>query len=237
MEIGIAIENELNNKNEQNKFLDTTLGKAIDNGIEIGLRYVLPNYIEDEVIQLKDNLLNYGLKDGISKSIQSVIDTGKSAIGILTGNFSNIAQIKGAIKAGGLIDSISDLLDDIFDKVRDSGKVNKSIVNLAQNGKDSILGNIEKNIEKTLNEQLEGIENLDEHIKNWKNDYNNQDFKAMEKEFKMIKTEIKNLVPIENTLNNARNIEILHNLIKNNNGEFNLSKEEMELAEKLSVTK
>ena len=57
----------------------------------------------------------------------------------------------------------------------------------------------------------------------------------MEKEYKKIKTELKNLVPIENTINDARNIEILHDLIKNNGKNFNLTQDEIELAGKLSL--
>ena len=55
----------------------------------------------------------------------------------------------------------------------------------------------------------------------------------MEKEYKKIKTKLKELVPIENTINNARSIEILHNLIKNNGQNFNLTQEEIDLAKKL----
>ena len=88
---------------------------------------------------------------------------------------------------------------------------------------------------KTLNEQIEGIENLEKYINNWKQDYNNKDFNSMEKEYKKIQNKIKDLIPIENTLNNARTIETLHNLIKNNNQDFNLSKEEIELAQKLNL--
>ena len=44
------------------------------------------------------------------------------------------------------------------------------------------------------------------------------------------------VVPIfENTINSARNIEVLHNLIKNNGQNFNLTQEEKELAIKLSI--
>ena len=126
------------------------------------------------------------------------------------------------------------MLDDIFDKVRVSGKVNNTIMNLIENGKDSILNNIEKNIEDTLNKQIEGIEDLEEYINDWKEFYNNKDFKSMEKEYKKIKNELNDLIPIQNTLNDTNKIEILHNLIKNNNGNFNLSKKELELAEKIS---
>ena len=45
--------------------------------------------------------------------------------------------------------------------------------------------------------------------------------------------ELKELIPIENTLKNARYIENIHNLIKNNGQNFELTKEELELARKL----
>ena len=235
----MEIENQINNNleivNKQNNFLNSTIGKAINNGVDIGLRFLLPDYIEDGIIELKNNMLSYGLKEGISKSIESVINTGKNILGIVTGDFKNVGQIESAIKRGGLIDSISNLLDDVFDKVEKSGKINSTIMSVVQSGKDSILSNIERNIEKTLNDQIEGIENLDKYINNWKQDYNNKDFNSMEKEYKNIQNRIKDLVPIENTLNNARTIETLHNLIKNNNQKFDLSKEEIELEQKLNL--
>ena len=57
----------------------------------------------------------------------------------------------------------------------------------------------------------------------------------MEKEINKIKRELKNMVPIENTILSARNIEMLHSLIKNNGKNFELSNEELELANKLCL--
>ena len=45
------------------EFLNSTLWKTINNGIDIGLRYVLPDLLEDEVIELKNNLINFGLNE------------------------------------------------------------------------------------------------------------------------------------------------------------------------------
>lgn len=45
------------------EFLNSTLWKTINNGIDIGLRYALPDLVEDEIIDLKNNLINYGLRD------------------------------------------------------------------------------------------------------------------------------------------------------------------------------
>ena len=233
----LALENNFNNSLEikQNNFLQSALGKAINNGINIGLRYLLPNWAEDKVIELKDNLLNYGLKDGISKTIQSVIDTGKSAIGIVTGNFENVNQINEAVKNGGIIDSVSEIFDSVLNKIYSSGKLNDTTFNLIKNGKNSILNNVEKNIESTLTTQITSSQRMEKYINSWKEYFQNKDFPGMDKEYKNIKTELKQLVPIENTINSARSIELLHNLIKNNGQDFKLTQEEIELANKLSL--
>ena len=237
MNLENEINNELNleNKNEQNNFFNSTIGKAIDNGIDIGLRYLLPDFIEEQVIDFKDNLIEYGLKDGISKTIDSAVETGKSVVGMVTGDFENISQIKNVIKNGGIIDSVSDLLDDVIDKMNDKGKVNDTISDLIKNGKDAILENVEKNIEDTLNKQSEELDDLENNIKQWKEYYEKQDFNSMENVFEKIEKEINELIPIENTIKEVRTIENLHNLIKNNNEQFNLTKEEIELAEKLNI--
>lgn len=237
----LALENNLNNsltnnlEVKQNNFLQSTLGKAINNGVNIGLRYILPNWAEDKVIELKDNLLKYGLKEGISKTIQSVIDTGKSAIGIVTGNFESVNQINEAVKNGGIIDSVSEIFDSVLNKIYSAGNINSTTFNLIRNGKNSILNNVERNIESTLTSQITSSQRMENYINNWKDYFKDKDFQGMEKEYKKIKTELKELVPIENTIKNARNIEIIHNLIKNNGQDFNLEQEEIELANKLSL--
>ena len=58
------IDNNLNNdivnneeidiEKSQSKFLESTLGKVINTGIDIALRAILPNVIEDEVIRNKE---------------------------------------------------------------------------------------------------------------------------------------------------------------------------------------
>ena len=233
IENAINVNNEIENTNEQIDFLETTLGKTINTAIDIGIRALLPDFIDEQVINIKDNLLNYGLKDGITKTIDDAIDIGKSAIGIFTGNFENVSQMQNAVKAGGLIDGLSSLLDTVVDKVNQKGIINYNIANTIKQGKDVILSSIENNIEKKFKEQNIEVENIENYMNQWKESFNNKDFKSMEQEYQKIETIINNLVPLEKTINQARIIENLHNLIKNNGQDFNLNQEEIALAEKL----
>lgn len=229
----IELNNNLEIEKEQKNFLETTLGKTINTGIDIGIRAILPDYIEEQIIDLKDNLIKYGLKEGIKKSIDDAINIGKSAIGIVSGNFENIAQMQEAIKNGGIIDNVSSLLDSVINKVQSNGLINSTIARTIKQGKNSILNNVEKNIENTFNNQIKALNYTEKYIENWKNYFENKDFNGMEKEYKKIKTEMNYLAPIEKMINEAKTIENLHMLIKNNGQDFNLTKEQMELAEKL----
>ena len=239
----MEIENQLNNEKninnnveiekEQKNFLETTIGKIVNTGLDIGIRALLPDFLDEQVINLKDNLFEYGFKEGITKTIDDAIDLGKSAIGIFTGNFENIEQMQSAVQTGGLIDGLSDLLDTVVGKVSQKGLINSNVANILTQGKDIILDNVQSNIEKTFAEQVTNSNNINEYINNWKEAFENKDFNTMEKQYEKIETELKELAPIENTINQARTIENLHNLIKNNGQDFNLTKEQIELAEKL----
>ena len=229
----INLNNNLINENTQKNFLETALGKTINTAIDIGIRAILPEFIDEQVINIKDNLFNFGLKDGISKTVEDAIDLGKSAIGIVTGNFENVSQMQSAVEAGGLIDGISNLLDIVIDKVRDKGLINSTIATALGQGKDIILNNVENNIENTFKDQYKSIEFANKYIDNWKNYYENKNFEGMEKEYKKLEKQIRNIAPIEKTINEAKTIEVLHNLIKNNGQDFNLTQEHLELVEKL----
>lgn len=229
----INLDNNLVNGKNQKNFLENVLGKTINTAIDIGIRAIFPNFIEDQIINIKNNLLNYGLKDGITKTIDDAIDLGKSTIGIVTGNFENISQMQNAVKSGGIIDGISTLLDSVVNKAKGTGLINNTVANTIRQGKDIILNNVEKNIENSFNKQYQAIESTNKYINNWKNYFEEKDFEGMKKEYKKIEKQIKDIAPIEKTINDIRTIEVLHNLIKNNGQDFNLTTEELNLVEKL----
>ena len=229
----LEVENNLTMEKEQKGFLESTLGKTINAAVDIGIRALLPDFIDEQIINIKDNLLEYGLGDGIKKSIDDAIDLGKSAIGIFTGDFENISQMQSAVKNGGLIDGVSSLLDTVVDKVSEAGLISNGVAETIKQGKDVILNNVESNIENTFSEQYSAIENIDNYINNWKDSFERQDFDNMEKEYLKLEEQMQTIAPLTKTIEEAKTIELLHNLIKNNGQDFNLSQEQLELVEKL----
>ena len=229
----LEVENNLTIENEQKGFLESTLGKTINAAVDIGIRALLPDFIDEQIINIKDNLLEYGLGEGIKKTIDDAIDLGKSAIGIFTGDFENVSQMQSAVKNGGLIDGVSSLLDTVVDKVSDAGLISNGVAETIKQGKDVILNNVESNIENTFSEQYTAIENIDNYINNWKDSFEKQDFDNMEKEYLKLEEQMQTIAPLTKTIEEAKTIELLHNLIKNNGQDFNLSQEQLELVEKL----
>ena len=233
----IDVENELSNnvsmENKQREFLQTGIGKAVNTGLNIGLRYLLPDVIEDQIIEIKDSFIQNGFKEGIKTAIDTAINFGKSAMGIFTGNFENIEQMQTAVKSGGIIDGISSVLNFTINKVVDNGKLPYAVGKTLKAGKNALMNNITKNIEGEFENQVNNIEKLEKYTKNWSVYFNNKDFDGMQWEFEKIKDKIKNVAPIENTIKNARTVENLHMLIKNNGKNFNLTDEELALVKML----
>ena len=234
----LDIKNDMPNNMEiekkQKNFLQTRLGKAINSGLNIGLRYALPDIIEDEIINIKDEIIENGFKEGVNTAINSAVNLGKSTLGIVTGNFENVEQMRDAVKSGGIIDSISNVINFAINKIVNKGKISYSLGNTIKKGKNVILSNITKNIENEFENQIKNIEKINKYNENWKNYFNNKDFDVMQREYEKIKDKIKEIAPIEKAIQTSRTIENLHKLIKNNGKNFDLSQDEMELIQMLN---
>lgn len=221
---------ELVTSNEQKNFLDTTIGKVVNTAVDLGLRWVLPDFVENQVIEVKDSLIKGGFKEGVDKAIDSAVELGKSVTGIFTGKFENISQAQNAIKNGGSIDGISNVLDTSLSFATKKGWIPANVSSLIRQGKNVILDNVSSNIETEFANQINNVEKLGKYENNWINYYKTQNFDGMEREYQKIKEKLKEILPLEKTLKQAREIENVHLLIKNNGHKFNLTKEEFELA-------
>lgn len=236
----IELSNEIENKysinlyEKQKSFLESDLGKTINSALDIGIKAALPNLIEDQVIDIKNIILEQGFKEGLNQIINSGIEMGKSIAGVVTGNFENISQVQLAVKNGGILDSISKLLDITINLARSKNLINTSISKILKQSKNTIISSISDKIEETLTNQLKSIEKLEKNCENWKSYFDNKNFSGMEKSYKNIESYLNKIIPLENTINEARKIQNIHNLIKNNGKNFDISNNELELAQKLA---
>ena len=217
----------------QKTFLESDIGKEVNMVINIGLKAVLQDLIEDQIIDIKDAILEQGFKEGIKEIINSGINFGKSALGIITGNFENVSQIQLAVKNGGILDKISELFDLALNFAKKKNLIDNNISNMIKKGKNTIISSISNKIEETLTNQIKAVEKLENYCEKWNLSYGNKDFSEMEKAYKNIKNYLSKTIPLENIINEARKIENLHNLIKNNGKNFDITEEEIMLAEKL----
>jgi DNA polymerase III delta prime subunit len=93
---------------------------------------------------------------------------------------------------------------------------------------------IKTGVDNTLDNQVEAIEKLDKYITKWNKYYNEQNFVNMEYQYSKIEEYLKEVFPLEDVLKRARAVENLHELIKNNGRNFDLTQEEKELATMLA---
>ena len=227
----LSIEQSQGMYKEQKSFLESDIGNAINAAIDIGLKAALPDLIDDEIIDIKNTILEQGFSEGIKEVISSGLDIGKSTLGIITGEFENISQIQMAVKNGGIIDSCSNLLDIAINFAKKNDLINNTLASLIKQGKNTIINSISDKIEDTLTNQLKYIEKLEKYCNNWNTAYESKDIDKMDKEYKNIETYLNKTIPLENIIKQARKIENMHNLIKSNG--FNISDDEIRLAEKL----
>lgn len=218
---------------EQKSFLETNIGKVINAGVNIGLKAILPDFIEDQIIDVKDTLMNEGLKDGIKTIVEDVTDFGKEVAGVFSGKLENIEQLSSIVKKPEIIDTTSDLLGVAIDYAKQKKLMDSSTATLIKKGKNIILDSVSNQLEDMVNNQIKAIDNLEKYMNKWEKAYKAQNIETMKTQYEKINVELNKILPLENTIKEARKIENIHNLIVNNGNNFNLSTEELELAKKL----
>lgn len=218
----------------ENNFFQSSLGQAINSAVDIGLKAILPNFIEDDIIEIKDAFIEEGFSEAIDTAIEKAVSLGETAIGTITGSFETVSQAKKAIEKGGLIDGVSDAIDFVLKKAKSAGLISKDVSNLIKNSKNAILNTVSTNIENEFDIQNEKIEKLQNYNNKWKEAFENKDFEKMSQNMKKIQKILSNIIPIENVINESRTMENLHELIENNGKNFDLNEEEINLAKMLN---
>ncbi len=139
------------------------------------------------------------------------------------------------LKSGGIIDSLSESLNFAINQGVKQKLIPSEVGSMLKRGKNVIVSTIESKLENEYNEQVNSIELLSKYESQWKNYFERQDFDGMEREYQKIRNIEKTILPTKNTIYQIEPIKNLHNLIKNNGQNFNLSNEELELSKRLIV--
>ena len=221
------------NLSNENSFFENTFSNIINGALEAGLRMLLPDKIENEVINVKDAFMEQGFPGAIKETINSAINIGKKLLGNESKNFENIDQIGQAFKDGKLIEGVSNTIDFVLDKIEKSNILPEYITNIIKSGKNILLNCVSNDVNNELVIENKNINKLKKYTEKWKEEYNNRDFNSMEKTMKKINSIMEKIAPIESVINEAKSIENMHDLIKNNGQNFELNYEEKELAKLL----
>nr|MBP3680830.1 hypothetical protein [Clostridia bacterium] len=231
-ELGNKLINNEELKRLQEGFLESKIGQIVNSAIDFGLKELLPDFVEDEVIEVKDAFITEGLKEGIDTAIENAINLGKNIIGIFNENYINIDQVENSLKKGEIIEGISSSLDFIINKLEKSKIISTNISELIRTGKDLILDNVDNNIENEFKNEVKSLKKIEKYIKNWEKYYSEKNIEGVTTEFNKIKKQFKNIIPLENIINEVRKIDNINQLIENSN-EFNFDELYLNIAEKI----
>lgn len=217
----------------QNNFLESSLGKTINGAIDLGIKSLMPDFIENEIIEIKNSFISEGFEEGINTAINNSIELGKNIIGIFNGNFTDINQAEKAVMQGGIIDGISNVIDFVLDKTNKKGILSEEIVNLIKDGKNYLLENMENRIKDNFNIQVSSLFNINNYMELWNNYFSSQNLQQMNETYEKMQDELGQILPLEDVMKSAKEIENLQTIIQNNNGDFELSNEQLELSKLL----
>lgn len=214
-ELGNKLNNDLKLENLQNLFLNTTVGRIANSAIDIGLKIILPDYMENEVIEVKDALIEEGIKEGITTAVENAIEIGKKMIGMENLEFTNIKSAQNALIEGNVIGGISNSFDSVLDKATDSKIIPENITNVIKEGKNVVLKNISTNINKEFETETKALNKIEKYIENWKKHYKNKNIDGLNSEYKKIEKQMNKILPLESIIKNVNLIRNINELIQN----------------------
>lgn len=221
----------LTNTHENN--ISKTIVNVANNALEFGLKAILPDFIEDDVIEIKNKFIQEGFIEGVQSVIDKLEDVGKSVKGIFTGEFDSLEQVKRVIQTNGILDGVSTVVDKILKKLLDKKAIKKPTYNMIKQGKKEILNSLENEIEETYKPTTYSMEKLEEYCQEWQQKYKEKDYSGMEKAAQKIRTKLKQTQIVEEMINKARNVEKIQKYIKENGNIDSLTDVEKELLEKI----
>ena len=145
-----------------------------------------------------------------------------------------VANLKDFLKEEKTINSFSKIIDAAIKELVDKDKISSNVSKMVKEGKNAVVEKIKEKIDHELDGQIVYVEELKEQTEKWKNYYQEKDIKNMKAVSKKIDSLMKDIMPIDTILTEAKQIQNLQQLIENNNNQFDLSSTQLELAKMLA---
>lgn len=230
-----GLEKNINNNliDLQDKFLNSTLGQVTNLAIDVGLKTILPDNIEDEVIEVKDALITGGLEEGIDVAVKNAVDIGKKIIGLEKTEFNSIEQALQAVNEGNYIEGLSNGLDFVLDNASDLNIIPDNIASLIKEGKNIILNDVDTGVKNEFENEIKALNKLEKYISNWEKCYLKKDMPGLIKEYNKIEKQMVKILPIEKLMKEVNKIRNINDLI-NNSDNFDFDKIYLDLANNIS---
>ena len=204
-----------------------------NHALDLGLKTILPDFIENDVIKIKDAFLENGFTAGLEEAKEKAEEVYKSIKGVFTGEFDSLGEIKKLLQKGGILNTASKMTDKILKIVLDTGIINKTTYNMIKTGKNAILNTLESDLNTYLKIDEYDLEKMQTQIEEWKQSYKNQDYEGMEKTAKKLSQTLQKNEKLENLLEQARNIEKSQKYIEKKGSIENLTKAEKKILESI----
>ena len=135
-ELNKKITENFNLENLQNNFLKSDIGKIANSMLDAGIRAILPDYMDNEIINVKNAFIYEGVEEGINSAVENAINVGKKLLGLENSNFRSIGQAKEALEKGNLFKNISKNIDSTINKISETGKISNDTLETINNNKE-----------------------------------------------------------------------------------------------------
>lgn len=205
----LQLNQEINNN--QSNFLENAFKAGIAFAINFGIKSVTPDIIEDQVIEIKDAIMEGGFDAGFETLVDKTKEFVNTISGIFTGNFNSIGEMSLASKSGGVIKSVSKGISAGIDLAVKKGKIDKTTARILKSMKTEMASEFSKNIENSMLKEIKKFEKLEKYIERYYKAWDDRDFEKMERNLKQINKLSKELVKFKEVIEKIDNINELHN--------------------------
>ncbi len=212
----IEIEKELSNK--QNNFLGELLSKVVNSAIDAGIKYLFPEKISKEVINMKNKIFTKRFKTELKNTINKVLKKGKREIGR--------SEIHQSLYKGNILENISNLINKYLEEKKEIGKIDNNISNKISKNNGNLMQNISTNIENELINQMREINILRKYNLEWKKAFENKDLEETRKICNEIKKKSEKVIPIKNIFEDIEKIYNIQKILEKNKGDFKIAEGE-----------